>query len=1295
METNPTTLQLAGTAALPPVHPPKRSRRDRRDSIERILLHNEQSVASNAVNLDRRHIEEILLENEPEKLVEELKRQCKYRDLIIDKLRESYLRDVILLKEQVLCRDRDRERERERERKREREQTKQNDQQQQQQPETNTTTATTTLVRKKNKNTNTPTTTTISTKHTLKHHNQSVTTLSLPSSHIETNVPSVNLTDCLPFFAPKTHELLFKPCHVCRGNVQLQLITSEDEILLRLHAQKRALDKIATENMKNKQQELEQAKYGGKHLAETLLNELKRTQEELNTIRFERNVARGSVEQLRKTKSYDQLERDYHRLEKYALEKEIQERENQKIVERERMLLKERLEEMGMNETTLNTKMNELSNENQVQKSMITNLEEEKSGLEVAVGLSTAECLELRKEQRTLKRDLMLKTKEKKEEMIKYNLLIDSLQLKMSKIEKKSKRKEEKIQMLETSLKMEKKTKVLERLGKTITKWNLSQLRTSFQTFRHHLFSGSSKKEEEKRQQQEQENEKRVMKYEYQLAEATEQVSLAHQTMSALKETLKEERNQLLMAKEDVFSSLKRKERNRKESGDDERFKMRQEEVFNRCSTYYEELLLLRPLHVQQVHTIAYLTEELRVANDPLTMELHVESATIIQLTWRGYLGRKDAEKMSQMDKLRALEAISMILTRPGNGPDNVDRLSNSLSTEERRVVGSKIIQRTYRSYQAKQEMRKRQFTRDEELKLKATAATMLAASFRGMRGRQGKTAVLRKDRERNDLEERLKREKTQKKQDLQTTHMKAARSILTGVRRNHLAIARTAFCERWKMYCQNVAWAKDKERLLQAETFLKDKAALIDTQNAEQEQLKEENARLVGVSSELERDIQEYMEQMFQLKTDRTSLRKQLMEGLEDVKTLERTVAGLQTEVECLEEKWESEKEKKEQVEEKVSELNLKVKEIQRKKVTSENMLRGRLEKTTTDCNKNIQKNALLMKTLNGLKMDKVKSLKDMISLKETIVLMKERKRKDELKCKLLMHGISGFASTVLEPIAKELPKVNSKVNSKVASKVGLWQKAWRKTVLVLGKPAGKGTDLTEADLFHTSDHTSDNQTSENSDGNNEGNNKGEGSGLLQGLDLENSERDRNVADERIKTVQEAMGTFLRTVTTFQTTYAQFLQEYYPHLLYEKNKKNADQEGHQGEVEEHQGRSSSIRFLSKINFAPCKLVRSNRKTLLKGKEIVRRRLKSPNRYQNTRRTIKEVRNDCAALGETRVPVRANEVGSPSSVGIWEKNDGKVDEFLLSPLEPMGRVAVMPSSVMMGSVESGGSSLHL
>ena len=160
-----------------------------------------------------------------------------------------------------------------------------------------------------------------------------------------------------------------------------------------------------------------------------------------------------------------------------------------------------------------------------------------------------------------------------------------------------------------------------------------------------------------------------------------------------------------------------------------------------------------------------------QVANDLTLIELHVESATIIQGYWRGYLGRKFAASMSEEQKFHAMETL-MTMMKKGEfvfpkmivlgclfstnqlylytcvnltsilhlfsldysffflKDEIVDRLMDGMTEDERRMTGCSIVQRTWRSYVVKKEVALRAFTRAEELKLKATAATLLGGCF-------------------------------------------------------------------------------------------------------------------------------------------------------------------------------------------------------------------------------------------------------------------------------------------------------------------------------------------------------------------------------------------------------------------------------------------------------------------------------------------------------------------------------------------------------------------------------------
>ena len=87
---------------------------------------------------------------------------------------------------------------------------------------------------------------------------------------------------------------------------------------------------------------------------------------------------------------------------------------------------------------------------------------------------------------------------------------------------------------------------------------------------------------------------------------------------------------------------------------------MRIEEVHSRC---VHVTLKLRDTMTKLLDSESerdVLKHELQLANDRALSKLHVESATIIQGYWRGYVWR-DSAAMTAQDKMRALDAIITI----------------------------------------------------------------------------------------------------------------------------------------------------------------------------------------------------------------------------------------------------------------------------------------------------------------------------------------------------------------------------------------------------------------------------------------------------------------------------------------------------------------------------------------------------------------------------------------------------------------------------------------------------------
>ena len=282
--------------------------------------------ANKAEHTDNRPLEDILMENQPAKLVHELKRQVKYRDQIINSLRKGYLKDVILLKEQIIVRD-------------------QRD----------------ALERSRQQSAAGPTLTTTPTKKTTTPHKigglpappphsqpQIPTTFSssklahpkpaLSATYLSHNVPSIDFEACLPFFIPnqpeppvngKTHELMFKSCHVCAGNVSLRLIRNDDEIKRLLNNQARRLNKASDAAMALKEKEIETLTQASKLMSTQLIEAMKQETHHKNIFRHDRNIAFQQVGVLRKTRTYDALEHEYERLERHTtLERTSLEKDN-------------------------------------------------------------------------------------------------------------------------------------------------------------------------------------------------------------------------------------------------------------------------------------------------------------------------------------------------------------------------------------------------------------------------------------------------------------------------------------------------------------------------------------------------------------------------------------------------------------------------------------------------------------------------------------------------------------------------------------------------------------------------------------------------------------------------------------------------------------------------------------------------------------------------------------------------------------------------------------------------------
>jgi hypothetical protein len=97
-------------------------------------------------------------------------------------------------------------------------------------------------------------------------------------------------------------------------------------------------------------------------------------------------------------------------------------------------------------------------------------------------------------------------------------------------------------------------------------------------------------------------------------------------------------------------------------------------------------------------------------------------------------------------EKLLVVNTLVTMMTQPDDSLRRLDTSNTSTQSNElQRIIGCEIIQRTFRSYLADQEMKNRHLTRQQELQLKATTATLL---LRQMGGKAGGGGVLHADRD-------------------------------------------------------------------------------------------------------------------------------------------------------------------------------------------------------------------------------------------------------------------------------------------------------------------------------------------------------------------------------------------------------------------------------------------------------------------------------------------------------------------------------------------------------------------
>ena len=200
----------------------------------------------------------------------------------------------------------------------------------------------------------------------------------------------------------------------------------------------------------------------------------------------------------------------------------------------------------------------------------------------------------------------------------------------------------------------------------------------------------------------------------------------------------------------------------------------------------------------------------------------------------------------------------------------------------------------------------------------------------------------------------------------------------------------------------------------------------------------------------------------------------------------------------------------------------------------------------------------------------------------------------------------------------------------------------------------------------------------------------------LLKDLDLDNSETDQEEGKNRMRDINKAIEEFMNSVHEFQSTYIKYMTEWHP-------KRSQPQES-----DDYDDGQTSRRVvnLSSVSFYPKKINTGTRRSILSTKNMLKRRLRRPNKFNGTTYSSSSSSNSGEHdFGEKNVPVRAREIASPPLVGMWESSTlssssalpsalpssstslfggthisssstDDVDMFLLSPMEMNGKIKI-------------------
>ena len=1247
---------------------------ERRGSIERVLL---AGLADRGLNANRLSLEVQLMATESgrERLFTELKKEVYNRDKIINTLREAYLRDVITIKEQLVRDAAERD-----EQKGQYLQLQQFQRQLVEQASSaaasaqppssvdiaedcknakvaamaidpNTSPRAAAPPSKKQPFTPNTSNASNTTRNTKKSSPLIPTPTpapaharGLPISTLADKVPSLDFTRALRFFTPHdSHELIFDPCRQCGGTIQLRVVPPPTDFAVR--ALRLKLEKLHKAELDAKDKKIKEVQQGGKYLAETLRAQNLKLEADLQRTDADRRIAFATVAKLRKTPQYDQVVNELARLRRFSDEESTRFKEENETNLYKISNLETQVAEFKRDLAEVRSRCDNVTNENRARSARIAQLDESLAASK-ARNQEKAETIEQQKKELQKRQR---KITEAKDETTHVRESMEMLRENMTKIVKKAERRvklaEGQKDFLEASLKAERKERILERMASTVNRWRVASLRNLWSRWRHEAFAGGAADDRARKELEERERAE---------VEAQHVAAMVHKDKEIDK--WRGHANRAVGAAELICMRAEEVEQRRTMIALSQRennalARMRYEEVHSRCVQATLELRATARRLFDVQSECHVLRSELRLANDPRTIELHVESATIIQGYWRGFLARRDAVKMTAEDKMRALDAILTIGMAGTVNGEHQEKVNLDCVEDEniRKVLAAGVIQSNWRRWWGREQMRRRALSKEELLKMKSTAATLMQSLFRGMRGKRG-AAVLRRDRDAEAKRKENEARERERERQLQADQMRAAQSVFRALRRAHGSVQARAL-RSWYTWC---IWQKQQlegvvlqEKLQSATKEMRkaqkeaknawkahgEMAAELDDMTRERDAFQVRTRDAEQRCKSLQKMVTKYADRQRELDEEITMLKNEVGEAATREEGLRNEIVDLNKDLERLRQLY---------------------KELQQKSQQKEAQLQARLEVSIADWQRAEQKRGVLAKQLAEEESEVVR-LGLLVKTKERqMEKMQEDSMKDVEKINMLLEGVDRFAQTVLElEMVDGREDGEEEVSRSYKSSLEKWRVAWRKGV-------GGGI---KGSLFY-------------------------------GLNLD-KRTDLSKAEMRLGKLTGAIAGMLGTVAHFTQTFDEYQHKHF-HWAH-----NSELDAVGCEVG-----GAFVEIGNLVEFAPVKINPKIRGTVLKGMDMLRRRLGHSGKkfagYGRNESMIKEKNAgsiDCASSGRPlsaprgwaadelteSSPIRSRETRSPAGVAAWESPSRRPGSrggkhFLLAPI-PHDQVEVRDSGL--------------